>query len=101
MAFIPNTPWLKTVRQFDGEAIASAAVRLAPMGRINIDTLLRLHLDMPSRSANNIGSMPDAVSELAVLGSFDHDKLSIGSWKMFKDRVVFLGQEMPVGWFSP
>lgn len=98
---IPNTPWLKTVRQFDDEAIASVAVRLAPVGRIDADKLLRLHLDMRWESVSAIAGKPEAVAELAALGSFDLRKLSIGTWKIFKDRIEFLGRELPVGWFLP
>jgi hypothetical protein len=101
MAMIPNTPWLKTVPQFDDEAIASVAVRLAPMGRIDTDTLLRLHLDMPGQSVSTIATRPEAIAELGALGSFDLDRLSFGAWKIFKDRTRFLGREMPVGWFIP
>jgi hypothetical protein len=98
---IPNTPWLKTVSQFDDEAIASVAVRLAPMGRIDADKLLRLHLDMPWESVSAIAGKPEAVAELAALGSFDLQRLSIGAYKIFKDRIEFLGRELPVGWFLP
>lgn len=94
MAMIPNTPWLKTVPQFDDEAIASVAVRLAPMGRIDTDTLLRLHLDMPGQSISAIATRPDAIAELVALGSFDLDRLCLGAWKIFKDRTRFLGREM-------
>jgi hypothetical protein len=94
---IPNTPWLKTIPQFDDEAIASVAVRLAPMGRIDADKLLRLHLDMRWESVSAIAGKPEAIAELAALGSFDLQRLSMGAWKLFKDRVEFLGREL--GWF--
>jgi hypothetical protein len=98
---ITNTPWLKTIRQFDDEAIASAAVRLAPMGRIDPEKLLRLHLDMNGQSISTIASKPKAIAELAALGSFDLRKLSVGAWRGYKDRIEFLGCELPVGWFDP
>lgn len=98
---IPNTPWVSTVQQFDDEAIASLAVRLAPMGRIDTDTLLRLHLDMRGQSVSTIATKPNAIAELAALGSFDPERLSMGAWENFKDRTEFLGREFPVGWFVP
>lgn len=98
---IPNTAWLKSVEQFDDEAIASLAVRLAPVGKIDIDTLLRLHLDMFSLSVSTIASRPGAIAELAALGSFDLERLSGGAWKIYKDRTEFLGCEFPAGWFDP
>jgi hypothetical protein len=98
---IPNIAWLKSVEQFDDEAIASLAVRLAPVGKIDIDTLLRLHLDMFNMSAPTIASRPGAIAELAALGSFNLEKLSAGAWKIFKDRIEFLGCELPAGWFDP
>ena len=69
-------PGLKTIEQFDDEAIASVAVRLAPMGRIEIGALLRLHLNMDKQSAATIASRPHATAELAALGSFDLQTLS-------------------------
>jgi TniQ len=98
---VRNTAWLKTVQQFDDEAIASLAVRLAPMGRTDVDSLLRLHLDMGGQSVSTIASKPAAIAELAALGSFDLQRLSTGAWRAFKDRTEFLGRELPVGWFSP
>jgi TniQ len=98
---IPNTPWLRTVQQFDDEAIASVAVRLAPMGRIDVDRLLRLHLDMDKLSVSAIASRPAAIAELAALGSFDLQRLSMGTARVFKDHAEFLGRQLPVGWFLP
>jgi hypothetical protein len=98
---VSNTPWLSTVEQFDDEAIASVAVRLAPKGRIDTKTLLRLHLGMSDLSTSSIAARPDAVAELAALGSFNLEKLSLGGWKVFKDRTEFLGFELPVGWLVP
>jgi hypothetical protein len=100
-AMIPNTPWLRTVQQFDDEAIASTVVRLAPAGRIDVDTLLRLHFDMENRSPSTIASKPDLIRELAALGSFDLQRLAAGAWRDFKDRTEFLGCELPSGWFDP
>lgn len=96
-----NIPWLRTIEQFEDEAIASTAVRLAPMGRIDTDTLLSLHLGMTDQSVSTIASRADAIAELAALGSFDHAKLSKGAWRMFKDRIEFLGCVLPVGWLVP
>lgn len=96
-----NTPWLRTIEQFEDEAIASIAVRLAPMGRTDTDTLLSLHLGMTDQSVSTIASRTDAIAELAALGSFDHTKLSKGAWRMFKDRTEFMGCVLPVGWLAP
>jgi hypothetical protein len=98
---VSNTPWLSTVQQFDDEAIASVAVRLAPMGKISTDTLLRLHLGMIDQSISTIATRPDAIAELAALGSLNLGRLSLGAWKAFKDRTEFLGYELPVGWLVP
>jgi hypothetical protein len=96
-----NTPWLKTIEQFDDEAIASVAVRLAPIGKVDTDTLLRLHLDMTGQSAPTIAARPKAIAELAALGSFDRSRLSMGAWTIFKGRTEFLGCQLPIGWLMP
>lgn len=98
---IPNVPWRKSIVPFADEAIASIVIRLAPEGLTSVKNFMRNHLDLKEWSVGSVGSLPLAIAELAIVGSFDKADLLRRAWTHHGDKTIFMGRTLPVGWFDP
>jgi hypothetical protein len=97
-----QVPWRQSVKQHDGEAIASLVIRLAPVGLLTPGEFLKYHFDRDGRMPpTDIGDDRDAVENLALIGGFDVDLLYRSMWKLFGSITEFAGRRLPAGWFKP
>src|SRR6476620_6527567 len=95
-------PWRSSVKQHRGEAIGSLVIRLAPEGLLTPGEFLKYHFNRNARlPPTDIATDPEALKDLALIGSFDIEELYRAAWKTIGTTTEFLGRKLPHGWFKP
>jgi hypothetical protein len=97
-----QVPWRSSVKHHPEEAIGSLVIRLAPKGLLTPGEFLKYHFNRDDRLPPvDLATDPEALKELALIGSFDVEELYRAAWKTIGLTIEFLGRKLPREWFSP
>src|SRR4051794_4542700 len=86
-------------KQHPDEAIGSLVIRLSPEGLLTPGEFLRYHFNRDVRPPpTDVATDPEALKDLALIGSFDVEQLPRAAWKTIGTVTEFLGRKLPRGW---